>query len=259
MTDPFERGPEARGPGTSGQGVTLTDDSVAVLAHELRCPLGAIRTALHVVRLARTADPAVEQAAGVIDRQMRHMGRLVDDLLDLARAKAGKLTLREEWTYLGTAVARAVETGRLLLEQRRHRLTVAVPPEPARLRADPARLQQILVNLLSNAAKYTDPGGHIRLTGEAADGRLTVRVRDDGQGIAPELLPRIFDPFYQAPGPDGRRRDGLGVGLALVKWLTELHGGTVAAASDGPGKGSEFVVRLPGAGGIAVRRAALTH
>jgi signal transduction histidine kinase len=218
---------------------------LAILVHDLRSPLGAIRNALHVLRLARTADPVVEQAVDLMERQVGHMGRLVEDLLDLARVTAGKLELREEWLDLATAVAQAVEACRPLIEQHRHQLTVSLPPGPIRLRADPARLQQVLLNLLTNAAKYTDPGGHIWLTAERAAGVLVVRVRDDGLGIAPNLLPRVFDLFEQGTGPGARARDGLGVGLALVKWLVELHGGRVAAHSDGPGRGSEFVVSLP--------------
>ena len=156
----------------------------------------------------------------------------------------GKLSLRKEVVTLGEVVARAADTAGHVLAARRHRLTVSLPPEPLSLEADPLRLEQVLTNLLGNAAKFTDPGGHIRLTAEVEAGQVVLRVRDNGRGIDPDLLPRVFDLFYQIPGP-GQQAGGLGLGLALVKSLVELHGGSVAACSDGPGTGCEFVVRLP--------------
>ena len=235
-------------------GGRLSDEVLAILVHDLRSPLGAIQHALAVMRLVPPADPDVEEALGMMERQVGQLALLIGDMLDLARITTGKLTLREEWLDLGQAVTHAVEACRPLLDQGRQRLTVSLPREPARLRGDRVRLQQILVNLLSNAAKYTDPGGHIWLTAEAEAGSLVVRVRDDGPGIAPELLPRIFDLFQQAPGMEERRRGGMGVGLALVRWLAELHGGSVTAFSDGPGKGSEFVVRLPAPAWVAIKK-----
>ena len=226
-------------------GGRLTDEVLAILVHDLRSPLGAIQNGLAVMRLFPSANPDVEETLGIMERQVGQLAQLIGDLLDLARITTGKLALREEWLDLGQAVAHAVEACRPLLDLGGRGLTVSLPREPSRLRADRVRLQQILVNLLSNAAKYTDPGGHIWLTAEAEAGSLVLRVRDNGPGIAPELLARIFDLFQQAPETEERRRGGLGVGLALVRWLVELHGGSVAAFSDGPGKGSEFVVRLP--------------
>jgi signal transduction histidine kinase len=234
-----------------------TDEVLAVLVHELRSPLGAIQNALHILRLARTADPVVDQEVDVMQRQVGHLARLIGDLRDLTRVTLGKLELHQEWLDLASVVAHAVEACRPLIEQSGHQLTVSLPAGLVRLRADPARLQQILVNLLTNAAKYTAPGGHIWLTADAAAGVPVVRVRDNGMGIAPDLLPHIFDLFRQGPGPGNRRRGGLGIGLALVKWLVELHGGSVAACSDGPGQGSEFVVRWPAPTGLAARKALL--
>ena len=222
----------------------LTDEALAILVHELRSPLAAIQNALQAIKLASDAVPVIEQPIGVMERQTRHLARLIEDLLDLTRARAGKLELREEWLDLGTTIAHAAEACRPIMEQNCHELTVCLPQEPVLLRADPARLQQILVNLLTNAAKYTNPGGRILLTAETT---AIVRVRDNGSGIAPDLLPRIFDLFHQGSGSGSRGQDGLGIGLSLVKWLVELHGGSVAAYSDGPGEGSEFVVRLPAA------------
>src|SRR5262249_28489163 len=158
------------------------------------------------------------------------------------------LSLRKEAVALAEVVASAAQAAGGLIAARRHRLTVALPPGPLVMEADPLRLEQVLANLLGNAAKFTDPGGHIRLSAEAEAGQVVVRVRDNGRGIAPDLLPRMFDLFRQGPGLGDKGPVGLGIGLALVKSLVELHGGAVAACSDGPGSGSEFVVRLPACG-----------
>jgi signal transduction histidine kinase len=221
------------------------DEVVGILAHDLRSPLGAIQNALSILQLVRPPDPVVEQAVGVMDRQIGRLGRLIGDMLDLTRAATGKLELRQEWLDLATIVSEAVEACRPVIDQNGHQLTVFLPGEPVRLRADPARVQQILVNLLTNAAKYTDPGGRIGVMAEAPAGGLVVRVRDNGMGIPADLLPHIFDLFQQGPAAKNRGRDGLGVGLALVRWMVELHGGSITAQSDGLGKGAEFVVRLP--------------
>jgi signal transduction histidine kinase len=234
--------PDARVVGPWGR--LSLEETLAVLVHGLRTPLGAIQCAVQALRLARGGDVVVDKTVGVVDRQVRQMGRLVGDLLDLTRLAAGKLELRLERLDLATAAGHAVEACRAAIDQHGHQLTVSLPPGPVWLHADPARLQQILVNLLSNSVKYTAPGGHIGLTAETEASLLVVRVRDDGMGIAADLLPHIFELFQQGPGLEGRR-DGMGVGLALVRWLVELHGGRVAAHSDGPGKGAEFVVRLP--------------
>src|SRR5262249_19210092 len=176
--------------------------------------------------------------------------RLIDDLFDICAGAEGKLSLRKEVVGLADLVAAATETASHLLAARRHRLTVSLPPGPVSLEGDPLRLAQVLTKLLGNAAKFTDPGGHIQLTARVEADQIVLRVRDNGRGIDPDLLPRVFDLFYQVPGPGQSATGGVGIGLALVKSLVELHGGSVTAWSDGPGTGCEFVVRLPaGAGG----------
>lgn len=219
-----------------------SDQAVALLIHDLRSPLAAIQQTLWGLRLKKTADAGADRMLGVIERQAAYLVGLVGDLGDLSRVSAGKLELRERMLDLAKVVQDAVEICWPLLEHRHHHLAVGLPPEPVRLRADAGRLQQILVNLLTNAANYTEPRGHISLTAEV-NGVLELRVRDNGIGLTPEMRSRVFDPFQQ--GPNGEKRGGLGIGLALVKWLVELHGGSVAAYSDGLGRGSEFVVRLP--------------
>ena len=221
------------------------DEFLAMLAHELRNPLAPIRNALEVIRL-RAADPAlVEQARATAAHQVGHMARLIDDLLDVARITSGKIQLRAEPVDLAAAMRHAAEAARPLIEARGHHFALTPPPGPARVQGDPTRLEQVLTNLLNNAAKYTEPGGQIAFTAELAPGLATLRVRDNGTGIAPEMLPRIFDLFAQDDRSLVRSQGGLGIGLTLVRSLVELHGGTVTAASAGPGLGSEFVVRLP--------------
>jgi signal transduction histidine kinase len=218
------------------------EDFLAVLAHELRNPLCSSLHALEVIRL-RASDPAtVERTRQVIERQMRTMTCLINDLLDVSRLRLGKLRLCKEPVDLTCAVARAVETTRPLIESRSHRLELSVPRGPLWLEADPIRLEQIIVNLLTNAAKYTPPEGCISLSVEQSTDRVWLRVRDNGVGLAPEVLPHIFDRFSQV---ESGSQGGLGVGLGLVHDLVELHGGTLTARSDGPGAGSEFTVGLP--------------
>jgi signal transduction histidine kinase len=219
------------------------DESLATLAHELRDPLATILLALEA--LPGDGDPAARQARTIAQHQARRAVRIVDDLFDLCAGSRDRLPLRKEVVDLTAVVARATETIAHLLAARRHRLTVSLPSDPVFLAADPLRLEQVLTNLLGNAAKFTDPGGHIRLTAEVEAGQVVLRVRDNGRGIAPELLPRIFDLFRQGPDLGNNGRVGLGLGLALVKSLVELHRGSVAARSDGPGTGAEFIVRLP--------------
>jgi signal transduction histidine kinase/CheY-like chemotaxis protein len=221
------------------------DEFLAMLAHELRNPLAPIRNALHILK-ARHLDPAtVGRARDVLDRQVQHLVRLVDDLLDVSRLLRGKIELRPEGLELAALVARAVETAQPVLDARGHQLVVSLPPQPVRLQGDLVRLAQVINNLLTNAAKYTDRGGRITLTGGREGDQVVITVRDPGIGIAPELLPRIFDLFVQGDPLLVRNAGGLGIGLTLVKNLVELHGGTVTAASAGPGKGSAFTVRLP--------------
>jgi signal transduction histidine kinase len=173
------------------------------------------------------------------------MARLVDDLLDLSRIARGQVPLRRERLDLAAVVRLAVQTSEPLIQARNHRLTVSLPDRPLALEGDQARLVQVLTNLLNNAAKYTDPGGRIELSAGQEGDEAVVRVRDSGVGIPRDMLPRIFDLFMQVEGSRDRSQGGLGIGLALVRRLVELHGGTVSAHSTGPGRGSEFVVRLP--------------
>ena len=221
------------------------DELLGTLAHELRSPLATIVSAVQVITDGCDMDPAARRALAVMERQSRQAMQIIDDLFDLCAGALGKLSLRKEVVGLAEIVAGATETAGHLLAARRHRLTVSLPPKPVSLEADPLRLSQVLTNLLGNAAKFTDPGGHIWLSAEVEAGQIVLRVRDNGRGIAPDLLGRVFDLFHQVPAPETQGTAGLGIGLALVKSLVELHGGSVTASSDGPGTGSEFVVRLP--------------
>jgi PAS domain S-box-containing protein len=228
------------------------DEFLAVLAHELRNPLAPVRNALQILKLPGANAAVIEQARQMMERQVQHLVRLVDDLLDVSRLMRGKVELRPEPVELVTVVARAVETSQPLIDAEGHELLVSLPPEPLWLNGDLVRLAQVVSNLLNNAARYTDRGGKIWLTGHREEGQLVIRVRDTGCGIAPEMLGRIFDMFLQADRRTKNAQGGMGIGLTLVKSLVEMHGGSVEAHSDGPGKGSEFVVRLPGwAGRVA--------
>jgi len=218
---------------------------LATLAHELRNPLAPIRTAAQILGSPRLAPDQLQWAQHVIQRQVGRMALLLDDLLDIARITQGKLELKTERVKLTDVVDSAVEEVRPLLESKNHQLTVALPSEELTLNADPLRLSQILSNLMTNAAKYTDPAGHINLSGGVQNGTLCLSVKDDGIGIAPQALTRIFEMFSQIDGAAARSEGGLGIGLALVKGLLELHGGTIDARSDGLGRGSEFIVLLP--------------
>jgi PAS domain S-box-containing protein len=229
------------------EGDRRKDEFLALLAHELRNPLAPIRNGLQVLRL--TADPAGRaRALGMMDRQLTHMVRLVDDLLDVSRITRNKMQLRPDAVGLEEVVASAVETARPLIDAGGHELTVALPREPVALHADLTRLAQVFANLLTNSAKYTPPGGRIALTAERGGGELVVAVRDNGIGIPAHALPRIFDMFSQVDRTAEKNAGGLGIGLALVKGLVEMHGGTVVAESAGPDAGSTFTVRLPLAG-----------
>jgi signal transduction histidine kinase len=221
------------------------DELLGTLAHELRSPLVAIVSAAQVIANDRDMKPSVRRAIALMERQSQQALRIIDDLFDICAGAEGKLSLRKEVVYLADVVAAATETTSHLFSARQHRLTVSLPPAPVSLEGDPLRLAQVLTNLLSNAAKFTEPGGHIRLTARVEAGQIVLRVRDNGRGIDPDLLARVFDLFYQVLEPGRLTTDGLGIGLALVKSLVELHGGSITASSDGPGTGSEFVVRLP--------------
>jgi PAS domain S-box-containing protein len=221
------------------------DEFLATLAHEMRNPLAPIRQAAQISRSPYATDAQIKWSREVIERQVQHMSRLLDDLLDVSRITRGKLALRRENVELAAVVDTAVETARPLIEARRHRLTLDLPDKPIRLVADGLRVAQVLSNLLGNAAKYSEPAGHIRVTARADFGMLTITVADSGIGIESDVLPRIFEMFAQATSALERSEGGLGIGLALVRGLVELHGGTVEARSGGPGRGAEFIVRLP--------------
>ncbi len=237
---------DSQAPGTRREVRGRGDEWLATLAHELRSPLATVVYALDVVAGGSDLDPEARQACAVAGRQARRAAELVEDLFTLCAASLDKLPLRTEAVDLAGVVAGAVEATGHLLAARGHRLTVSLPPRPLVLEADPVRLEQVLTNLLANAAKFTAPGGHVWLAAEARPGEVVVRVRDNGRGIAQDLLPRVFELFHQGPGAGaGAGGVGLGVGLALVKSLVERHGGAVTAASDGPGTGAEFVMRLP--------------
>jgi CheY-like chemotaxis protein len=221
------------------------DEFLAVLAHELRNPLAPIASALDILKQPGVDDTTAAQAREVADRQLKHLTRLVDDLLDVSRIMRGKIELRREKVELAAIVARAVETARPLIDGARHSLTVSLPDEPVWLEADLVRLAQAVGNLLCNAAKYTEPGGTIDLTATCEGGEVAIRVRDSGIGIAPDVMPRLFEMFMQVAPGASRSQGGLGIGLTLVKSLIGMHGGVVEARSDGLGKGSEFFIRLP--------------
>jgi signal transduction histidine kinase len=220
------------------------DEFLATLAHELRNPLAPIRNWVNVLRLTG-ADDESRQIWDKMDRQVSHMVRLVDDLLELSRITRGKIDLRLEPVELAQVIAAAVEASRPLIQAERHQLTISVPDQPIIVSADPVRLTQVVSNLLNNAVKYTDSGGRIALQVGCDDHHATVSVKDTGIGISPTALRRVFDMFMQVDGTDDRARTGLGIGLTLVQSLVEMHGGSVQAFSEGPGRGSEFVVRLP--------------
>jgi PAS domain S-box-containing protein len=223
------------------------DEFLAMLSHELRNPLSAIFSALHVLRLQGNENPIQQRAMTTMERQVGQLAHLVDDLLEVSRVVTGRIQLQFEILDLRGIAEHAIASVRPLIERRKHELSVSLPAEPVWVKGDPTRLEQVIVNLLNNAAKYTDEGGHIWLTVKQEDDEFEVvlRVRDTGVGIAPELLPRIFDLFTQASRTLDRSQGGLGIGLSLVQKLVELHGGKVAAHSGGIGHESEFVVRLP--------------
>jgi signal transduction histidine kinase len=223
----------------------LNSQFLAVLSHELRNSLCVIRMAAGILKMEVPASPAVGKARTLIEHQTAHMSRLVEDLLDTSRTRNGHLALKWERVDLCVVAARALQSVEFTMQQRCHCMTVSLPVGPLWLKGDPTRLEQVFVNLLLNAAKYTLPGGNIQLSVEREEGEALVRIRDDGIGIAPDVLPRVFDLFVQADPSSCRGGAGLGIGLALVRNLVDGHGGCATAASRGLGHGSEFVVRLP--------------
>jgi signal transduction histidine kinase len=220
------------------------DEFLAILAHELRNPLAPLANATQLLRAVRKDDSICKQACAIIERQTAALSRLVDDLLDIARISTGRLRLRLERVALRTVMEQAADAARPLIEQRRQTLRLELIAEPSDIFADPARLQQILVNLLNNAAKYTDEGGSIKLSATEEDRWIVIRVEDTGIGIEPELLPRLFQSFTQGSRSLERSQGGLGVGLSVVRSLVEMHGGRVEVRST-VGQGSEFTVRIP--------------
>jgi signal transduction histidine kinase len=221
------------------------DEFLAMLSHELRNPLAPIRNAVEVIRRLAPPDPKLTMARDVVDRQVALLARLVEELLDVSRISQGKIALKREPVDLGRIIAHSVETARPLIDVRGQTLSVSVPTAPVWLSADFARLSQVVANLLNNASKYTGEGGRIELIAAAGEGEATIIVRDNGAGIERELLEKVFDLFVQGERALDRGQGGLGIGLTLVKRLVELHQGRVAAASDGPGRGSSFTVTLP--------------
>lgn len=220
------------------------NEFLATLAHELRNPLAPVRAAVEILRAARPGGPEAGQATAIIERQVSGMARLIDDLMDVSRISQGKFTLRRERVELARVVADAIETSRPLITAAGHDLVVDLPAEPIHLDADPTRLAQVFLNLLNNAAKYTEPGGRIRLSAVHAGEQVAVTVTDSGIGIPANKLAGVFDLFAQVEESRTRSQGGLGIGLALVRRLVEMHGGTVEATSAGEGQGSSFRVRL---------------
>ncbi len=221
------------------------DEFLAMLAHELRNPLAPVRNALYIMKHRGRDETLLARAREIIEQEVSSMTRLVDDLLDVSRITTGKITLRPQQITLHAIIDKAVESTRPLFESKRHALRVEIPGGPIGLFADPVRIEQILVNLLTNAAKYTDLDGSIELEGRAHGGTVFVSVRDNGMGIAPEMLGRIFDLFQQAEDDLDRSLGGLGIGLTLARRLARLHGGELTAQSEGLGCGSEFLLSLP--------------
>ncbi len=221
------------------------DEFLATLAHELRNPLAPIRSGLELMRMLGDEREVINDARRRMETQTGHLARLVDDLLDLSRVTSGKVTLRRELLELSPIVRAVVEAASPELADAGHRMQVSLADEALFVDADPTRLSQILSNLITNAGKYTRPGGNIRVIAERQDGEIVISVKDDGIGIASTMLERIFDMFVQ--GEQNGIQPGLGIGLALVKRLVHMHGGSIRAHSEGPGKGSEFEVRLPAA------------
>jgi CheY-like chemotaxis protein/two-component sensor histidine kinase len=226
------------------------DEFLAMLSHELRNPLAPILTALQLMALR--GDRGAERERAIIERQVKHVVRLVDDLLDVSRIARGKIELHRERLELSTVVARAVEMVSPIFEQKQHQLVMQVPPSGLVVDADPTRLQQVIFNLLYNAAKYTEARGTITVTASRSGETITIRVADTGIGVDAAMIDRIFDLFAQEGQALDRSMGGLGLGLTIVRNLVELHGGTVSVTSAGRGAGSEFTVVLPAAGDAAL-------
>ena len=221
------------------------DEFLAMLAHELRNPVAPIRDAAATLRLSQAGDARVRRAADVIERQVTQLGRLIDDLLDVSRVTRGQIRLDLANVDLASAIARGIETAQPTILARHQELVSQLPPSPVMVHGDSARLAQVIANIVHNAAKFTPEGGRISVVLEGSDAEARIVIRDNGSGIHPDVLPRIFDLFTQGDSTLERSQGGLGIGLALVRTLVELQGGRVEARSEGPGRGSEFVVTLP--------------
>ena len=221
------------------------DEFLATLAHELRNPLAPIRNGLQIMRRAPGDAEATERILAMMERQLGQMVHLIDDLMDLSRISRGKINLRKERIELAKAIQQAIEASRPFIAQGEHELLIKFPPDPIHVDADLTRLAQVFSNLLNNAAKFTDRGGCIRLTMQQLGADAVVWIQDNGIGIPAPMLPHVFEMFTQVDGDLGRSQGGLGIGLSIVKRLVEMHGGSIEARSEGPGSGSEFVVRLP--------------
>ncbi len=221
------------------------DEFLATLAHELRNPLAPISNALHILRLSGDLPPAAERVRDIMERQVNHLLRLVEDLLEVSRVTRGKIDLRKEPVELARVIESAVDTSRPLIDAAGHQLAISLSPDVIILDADPVRLVQVISNLLNNAAKYTETGGQIWLSAQRDGNEVVISVRDNGMGISADMLPRVFDMFAQVDPSLKRAHSGLGIGLTLSKNLVQMHGGQIEARSKGPGQGSEFIVRLP--------------
>jgi PAS domain S-box-containing protein len=221
------------------------DEFMATLAHELRNPLAPIFSVLHLMQMKHGADPDLQRMHGVLDRQVRHLSRLVDDLMDLSRITTGRVVLQRARLDLRTIATNAVESAQPGMDAARHTFSLTLPPTAVELDGDATRLAQVLLNVLSNAAKFTAPGGAISLTVETADDQAIVRVRDNGMGVTPDMIPKMFEMFVQGHRAGEHVHGGLGIGLSLSRQLVALHGGAIAAHSAGPGLGTEIAIRLP--------------
>lgn len=221
------------------------DNFLAILAHELRNPLGPIRNAVKLLEIERPGDLDLLSYCDLIDKEVIHITRLLNDLLDVSRITTGKLTLQKERIDVASILNSAIRTSQGMIDEAGHKLTVNLPPVPLLVEADPMRLTQVFSNLLNNAAKFTESGGDIQISAEGHDGQAVIRIKDSGMGITEDLLPKIFDIFVQGSRVTERTYGGLGLGLTLAREIVEFHGGTIEATSDGPRQGSEFIVSLP--------------
>jgi len=221
------------------------DEFLATLAHELRGPLAPLHSALEILRLANDDPDLLQHSRATMERQLSHLERLIDDLLDVSRITRDKIDLRRDYVELASVIHQSLEACRPLAESAYHEISLTLPPQPIYLHADPIRLAQVFSNILNNACKYTEPGGRISLTAERQGSDAMIRIQDSGIGILPDKLGSIFEMFAQTDRGSKRSQGGLGIGLWLVRRLVEMHGGSVEALSDGVGHGSEFIVRLP--------------